>query len=349
MKRFVFIVKPVSTDCNLGCSYCYHNWLAEKQKKHEIMSNEILQKLFSNLARMQQEEVEIIWHGGEPLLAGKAFFRSALAEEKKIRKKITNLIQTNGILLDEEWSQILKEGKFKVGISIDGPEEIHDFCRVSKAGAPTFKIVEKKIKMIKDQGLSVGPVSVITKKSVSQGKEVFSFLYGMGLRRMNFSPCPDSGESYAITGKEYGDFLLAVFREWMRLDDPDIKIVPLSSFMQVLVGGSPTICSYQADCSNFLSVDADGSVYVCGRSVGVQGRKIGNIKEQDFDRILKEERYLSIRCDMANLSAGCRACEWLAVCNGGCPLHRDEGGKYLLCDAIKKVLPEMKRVVNKYL
>ena len=306
-----------------------------------------IKEIFSTLATLEQKDVEIIWHGGEPLLAGKEFFRDVIEEELKISKNFTNLIQTNGILLDEEWVRILKRGRFKIGISIDGPEDIHDFYRVSRSGMPTFKTVEKKIKMVRDLKVSVGPVSVVSKRSVSYGKEIFSFLYDMGLKKMNFSPCPDPGMPYAIVGKEYGEFLLTVFREWIRIDDPDVKIVPLSSFMQALIGGNPTICHHQADCSNFLSVDADGGVYVCGRSVGVESRKIGNIKTQGFGSISKDDRYLSIKHDMSNISAECKSCEWLPACNNGCPLNKDDKGKYLLCHAVKMVLPEMKKVLSK--
>lgn len=349
MKQLVFIVKPASTDCNLSCIYCYHGWLTEKQRECKIMSIKVLKEIFFNFSNLEQEEIEIIWHGGEPLLAGKIFFGNVLEEESKINKKIVNIIQTNGTLLDQEWARILKRGRFRVGISVDGPEDMHDFYRVSKLGRPTFKLVKRGIAAVKDLGVPIGPISVITKGSISRAKEIFSFLYNSGLKKMNFSPCPDIGESYAITGKEYGEFLLAIFEEWMKLDDPDVKIVPLSSFMQVLVGGHPTVCYYKDDCSNFLSIDSDGSVYVCGRSVGIESRKIGNVKDESLGNILKSEKYLSIKRDMSSISSECKTCEWLSVCNGGCPLHRDDKRRYLLCDAVKLVLPEMKKEVNKHI
>lgn len=341
----VFIVKPVSTNCNLSCLYCYHNWINNRSKKG-IMSTRVLDRFFGEIVNLEQKRIEIIWHGGEPLLVGREFFIDILKRENKSNKNFVNLVQTNGTLINQEWIDIFKSGNFKVGVSIDGPKVLHDLYRTRESGRGTFDSVVKKIRLLKRSDIELGSISVVSQDSIKIGKDIFYFLYNLGLRKINLSPCLDPMYSYAVESRNFGRFLKDIFEEWIKLDDPEVKIVPLSSFMQVLIGGQPTVCYFKKDCSNFLSIDANGDIYVCGRTIGEEEKKIGNIMRDNLNTILKSDKYLFIKRNIKKISKECKSCRWLKVCNNGCPLHRDNNGRYVLCNAMKLILPRMEEIIE---
>lgn len=340
MNPLTFIIKPVSVSCNIACEYCYHGLLQKERKKRSVMTHETLSITLSKLMGLRQNRVRIIWHGGEPLLAGKDFYYHCLELQRD--KKFINLIQTNGTLVDNEWVKILTD--FKVGISIDGPKNFHDENRVSFSGKGTFDQMMRGLFLFLDSGFDIGSITVVTKNNVDNPKEIFMFLYNMGIKKMNFSPCVDEIYNSSISAIEFAKFLSVILELLVEIDDPELKVVPIDSFLKSMMGGEPSICYYKGDCTNFLSIDSNGDIYVCGRSVGDTSRLIGNIVNDDLIDLFSSDKFAMIRMDAIDTSK-CGNCKWLNVCRGGCPLERNNS-RFMLCDTVKTLLPKIESFIE---
>lgn len=347
MQDLTIIIKPVSFLCNIDCSYCYHDWLRDDNSKIvKKMTEKTVMMIFNKLAILPQKRIRIIWHGGEPLLAGIDFFEKALLAQEKYPGKFINLIQTNGTLIIPSMADIFKKGKFNVGVSIDGPKLINDSFRKRSDGKGTFDDIMKGIKTLQMAGVEVGVVSVVTNQSADEAKKIFDFFYDNNLFKMNFSPCTDAGK-YSISNASWAKFLWEIFNLWLEKDDTRVKIVPIESFVQGLVGGRPTVCYYKKDCSNFLSIDYDGTVYACGRTLGNKDFRIGNILHQDFQDMLGGDDFCRIRKNTITPSNKCINCKWQSICNGGCPLQRTgDNMHYCFCETMKILLPKMNKVIQ---
>lgn len=354
-KLITLIVKPISTACNLRCIYCYHDWNREEYSDSLKMRSDILGKLILDCRELNQSSIKFIWHGGEPLLAGISFYEEALGLQKKLlgeNFRIINSMQTNGVLATDCWARFLSENNFRMGISLDGPAQIHDKYRIDRKGKGTFERVIGAIDKLKSYGSEVGIVSVVTKDSIGQEKEIFDFFYDKGLYRMNFSPFvePES-PVFSLSDDDFADFMNRVFDLWIGKNDGRVKIQLLDSFLQGLIGGRATVCWCQQDCSNFLSVNSNGDVYFCGRFLGFSELKLGNIVESSLGRILNSPNYKHLQNLLISRNEHCRSCKWANICNGGCAFHcynalKREFGGYYFCKATQKILEHMEEVVG---
>jgi len=246
---FNIMLKPAGSLCNLDCKYCYYLDKAEIYGGREPrMTEEMLETVIREyIAANEVEDVTFNWHGGEPLVLGKDFYRKALSLQRKYSggKKIHNTLQTNGTLLDSEWADILREGDFLVGVSIDGPSSIHDRFRKDKGGAPTFEKVLRGIRTLQRAGVEFNTMSTVNRASEGRGIEVYNFLKSIGSRYMQFMPVvehvkyplkngkPDKGARpfivdpstpdaaiapWSVSDIAFGKFLIQIFDEWMKAD-----------------------------------------------------------------------------------------------------------------------------------
>lgn len=351
MMPVTMVVKPCLNTCNIKCDYCYHNWLKSSvDGLTKRMTTEMVDVILQNLSSLPQQKVRMIWHGGEPLLAGKEFFAYVLDRQEKFPGKFINLIQTNGILLDSDWIKILKRGRFNVGISMDGYEQLHNMLRKDKFGKGTFSDVMRGVKLLQSENVEVGTISVITKHNYRYASQIFDFLCDNQLLKMNFSPCADSYLPYHLSPVEWAEFLLEIFECWLEKDDPIIKIIPLDSFVHSLLGGKATVCYYRKECSNFLSIDYNGVINTCGRTLGMKDYEVGDLKKRDLISILGSDEFKRIRSKNSNLPEQCLSCRWLNVCNGGCPLQRNGNNmdRYYFCETMKMILPKMEKRINEF-
>lgn len=348
MMPITVIVKPCFDLCNIRCDYCYHNWLKGSADGFKRMTTETVDAMLQNLSSLPQYKVKMIWHGGEPLLAGKEFFSYVLDGQEKHPGKFINLIQTNGILLDSDWIKIFKRGRFNVGISIDGYKQLHDMLRKDKNGQGTFSDVMRGTKLLQSENIEVGTISVITKHNYKYADQIFDFLCDNQLLKMNFSPCAELNLPYHLSPVEWAEFLLGIFKRWLEKDNPNVKIIPLESFVYGLLGGEATVCYYRKECSNFLSINYNGVINACGRTLGMKDFEVGDLRKKDLISILKSDEFLRIKFRNSNLQKSCCSCKWLNVCTGGCPLHRsqDDIGGYYFCETMKIILPEMEKRIK---
>jgi uncharacterized protein len=318
------------------------------------MDESILRKLIKEALESKPPINKFLWHGGEPTLAGLDFFKKVVQLQARYgpgEDSVKNFIQTNGTTLDDDWVNFLKDHKFHVGISLDGPKAIHDVYRRDKMNSGTFGSVMEGVRKLKDAGVPLGIVCAVTKQSLNKAEELLSFFTAMGLFRINFSPVADLSEEgrllpYSVTPKEWGQFLVDLFDSWIKLDRKEVKIQPLDSLIRVCLKGSANLCVLRRDCGKFMSVDLNGEVYVCGRFLGNSNFSIGNLNSSSLCQIIKSERCENVVGRVTELPEECVCCEWCNVCNSGCAYYRfmndSQRNRPYFCQAMKTIIPHLK-------
>jgi uncharacterized protein len=363
------LVKPAGPDCNMACSYCFYTCKQELFKNASVhrMSEEVLTELISQFMEQSGPEVSITWQGGEPTLMGLEFFRKAVELEELFgkRKTIGNGMQTNGLLIDRDWSAFFKRYSFLVGLSIDGPEHIHDHYRRRLGGQPTWRHVCDSAKLMLDSDVSVNALSVINDYSARFPDDIYEFHKGLGLTYMQFIPClePDPAQKghpapFSVTPDAYGDFICRIFDLWLNDFRNGRQATSVRFFESLLfsyAGFAPTECTLSHECGNYVVVEHNGDVFACDFFVD-EDTRLGNIMQERLDNMLNSERQTAFGQIKADLPPACTGCTWLALCRGGCPRECrmcDGGGRLnYFCPAFKRFFShadeEFKRLVAKW-
>lgn len=368
------MAKPLGPVCNLRCEYCYY---LEKEAlypevKDYRMTDEVLESFVRQYIRAQPiPEVPFVWQGGEPTLLGLDFFRRALDLQKKYggEKWITNALQTNGTLLTDEWCEFLAGHNFLVGLSLDGPEDLHDRHRLDRGGAPTFRSVMRGLDLLKKHSVEFNVLAVVAREHSRRALDVYRFLRGAGMQFIQFIPivervpCPESRrlgirlgvppslrereEDTAVTPwsvepEGYGQFLIDIFEEWVRNDVGSVFVMnfewALSSWMNL----PPHACFFMPQCGKCAVIEHNGDVYSCDHYV-YPGYLIGNILRDDLGKMFSSPGQVAFGEAKENaLPKLCRECPVLAACRGECCKHRfmttpdGEPGLNYLCAGYKK-------------
>jgi uncharacterized protein len=321
------VFKPVGAGCNMRCDYCFYK---NNRRSHEIsrMSDNILQKALSQLVEASPEGICFYWHGGEPLLAGLKFYRRVVEIQHEIcpqNYKLRNAIQTNGTLLNQEWVDFFKEYNFGIGISLDGPKEIHDKHRKFFSGEGSFLSIMRAVELLAKNDMKVSCLSVVTKESLGKAKEIFDFFYQNGLFSLDFSPCFNQDDS-GISPLEYADFMIEIFDIFIDTDDPQINIRFFDNMISSLFGGNATVCSManQTSCGFFPTIDWNGDVYFCDNYYEDNDSfYLGNLLKDEISFMLKSSLRENIATDIRKSQAelGCLNCKISKICGGGCPRY----------------------------
>ncbi|MEK7520960.1 MAG: radical SAM protein, partial [Patescibacteria group bacterium] len=263
------MVLPVSTSCNLSCKYCYHS--NEVNRKISKMSDEILRKIIVEAAELASD-IDFIWHGGEPLLAGRNFYKRALffQNEARFSGKIRNIIQSNATLIDDDWADFLSENNFLVGTSIDGPRALHNACRVNKRNGGTFSGVVGGLKKIQERKKNVGCITLITTRNVNHPEEVFKTIRELKIPNLALHFCASTSshnsDDFIPFQENVLRFLKKLFKLWTDADDPLFRIRNFVNVIRANNGAKALDCAHQADaCKFFVAIDASGNVFPCHR------------------------------------------------------------------------------------
>ena len=378
------MAKPSGPICNLDCSYCFY---LEKESlfpgRHRfLMSDEVLRAYVAQNIRSEPgPEVLFTWQGGEPMLRGLDFYRQAVLYQRELAngKTIRNALQTNGVLLDEKWCAFLREAHFMVGISLDGPREIHDAARVDKRGQPTFDAVMKGIALLKKFNIEFNVLVTVTDEVSRHPLKVYEFLRQNGLTHIQFNPVVERvassqeqvvGLTFAQPGKAspptqgtqvspqsvapgaYGEFLIAIFDEWVRKDVGTMYVMnfewALASFMRL----PSTICLFAENCGKALILEHNGDVYSCDHFMYPDYR-LGNIAETGLAQLANSpEQQAFGRAKSADLPDYCRRCEVRFACHGECPKNRfmttpdGQPGLNYLCPSYKRYFTHIAKYMN---
>ena len=346
------MAKPVGSRCNMRCAYCYY---LEKGKysenaKQTRMSFDLLEKLIKQtVAASPGPVVSFTWHGGEPTLAGMDFYRKALELERKYLPRgweAWNNLQTNGLLLNESWCRFLKENRFDVGLSIDGPADVHDRNRRSAGGAGTFERVYTAIRRLRKAGIEPDLLCTVNAVSEEHPLEVYRALRETGCGWVQFIPVvirdAEGGTAPGSVSPEgYGRFLTAVFDEWVTNDLGILDVQLFAEMARVMAGGEAGLCWMQPVCGHVLIAEEDGAVYSCDHFVDPDHR-LGTLRTGSLARMAGSEFQKAFgQSKRESLTDECRACPYLRFCNGGCPKDRfglsadGQTGQYLLCPGLK--------------
>lgn len=352
-REFQIFSKPVGAVCNLRCTYCYY--LGKKglypEKKQFLMSDEVLEKyIIQHIEASTENIISFSWHGGEPLLAGIDFFRKVTALQLKYKpagRVIKNGIQTNGTLLDEKWCDFLAKEDFTVGISIDGPEHLHNLCRVGNDDSATFKRVLRGYQLLQKRKIQTEILCVVNSINVKQPFALYDFFRELGAKYITFLPLvqlqpgmPSITSPDSVPPEKFGNFLRIIFDEWVVMDIGNIKIQIFEEAARTAFDQEHTLCIFKENCGGVPVVEHNGDFYSCDHYVD-QEHLAGNIMKDSLASLLDSERQLSFGMTKSLLPKYCLECNVKQMCNGECPKNRfltapdGEPGLNYLCKGYK--------------
>jgi uncharacterized protein len=372
--RFSLMAKPVGPACNLRCDYCFY---LEKDAlfgrgKDCRMSDEVLEALVRKYIRAEpSDEVTFHWQGGEPTLAGLDFYGRALELQRRYAggKRIHNTLQTNGTLLDDEWGRLLRQGRWLVGLSLDGPAGIHNTHRLSAGGEGSFDAVMRGLEVLKKHRIEFNVLASVTPTSAAAPLPVYRFLRDAGVTFIQFTPIvermPDAAARelglqlavgiragaavsttemtpWSVAPAQYGQFLCTIFDEWVRRDVGSMFVMNFEWALATYMDRPAQVCQFMPACGRSLIIEHNGDIYACDHYVYPEYR-LGNILPDDLQTLVQSAAQQEFgKAKAAALPSCCRECPVLPACWGECPKRRfltapgGERGLNYLCPAYKK-------------
>ena len=360
------MLKPVGAACNLRCHYCYYLEKAclYKDSSKRVLSEEMLDQFTKEYIEAQiMNDVLFTWHGGEPLMRPLSFYRKALELQKKYGRgrNISNVIQTNGTLLTDEWCRFLHENNWLVGVSIDGPQEFHDEYRRTASGGPSWAKVMRGIQLLNKHHVEWNAMAVVNDFNADYPLDFYHFFKEMGCRFIQITPVVERMVNHAdgrhlatltddatapvtdfsVTPEQWGRFLCAIFDEWVRNDVGQTYVELFDCILANWVGVTPGICVYAKECGHAGIMEFNGDVYSCDHFVFPEYR-LGNIRKKTITEMLYGEQQQQFsRLKSQSLPKECKKCEWEFACHGECPRTRfikdvyGNPGKNYLCEGYR--------------
>ncbi|MBR6805618.1 MAG: anaerobic sulfatase-maturation protein [Bacteroidaceae bacterium] len=359
------MVKPVGATCNLDCSYCYYR---DKAEIYSAPQNRMTDDVLEEYVRQYLEAVNLptvtfCWHGGEPLLAGIDFYRKAVELQQRYAagRQIENTLQTNGTLVNDEWCDFFRENNFLVGVSLDGPEEVHDAYRRDCGGAPTFGKVMQAVEKMHNRKVEYNILATVNSRSEGRGKEIYRFLRGIsnfiqflpvveyvqlreGRRPLIVSPDVEGATPapWSVSARGFGEFMCDVFDEWIKCDVGSRFVQLFDITLANWCGVPPSLCAFCETCGDAPVVEYNGDVYSCDHFVYPEYR-LGNILSSTLvEMYTSQEQQAFGRDKREALPMECKRCTYNFLCRGECPKHRfatsKNGDPYMntLCEGYKR-------------
>ena len=334
-REFQIFVKPAGALCNLACHYCYYLPKTSLYPGTESfrMADDLLEEYIVRQIEIAPERsIQFSWHGGEPTILGLDYFRRIADLQRRHRPDggcILNSIQTNGVLLTDDWGRFFAAEHFAVGLSIDGPPALHDAYRVAKNGMATHKQVMRGYRLLRRHKIPVDFLCVVHAQNVRHPLEVYRFFREIGAQYLSFIPLveplpePRGGVSErTVPAEAFGDFLCAIFDEWVRQDIGKIIVQSFEEAARPAYGLDHSLCIFRPTCGNVPVVEHNGDFYLCDHFVDPEHR-LGNIRETPLIDLLESQAQKSFGLSkQETLPRHCRICDVLDMCNGGCPKDR---------------------------
>jgi uncharacterized protein len=348
----LLLIKPAGPDCNLDCAYCFYLQKAAQFPESSVhrMNEQVLEEMIRQALGGHERHVSFVWQGGEPTLMGLPFFKRAVALQQKYGngKTVSNGLQTNGLLLDADWADFLRDYRFLVGLSIDGPEHVHDHYRLHKGGQGSWARAVESVKLLLQHGVEVNAISVVTEYSAAFADEIYRFHKSIGLNYMQFIPCIERDAShpariapYSVSPEKYGAFLIRLFDQWQSDFRGAVATTSVRFFDSVFhtyVGLEAPECTLRKNCGGYLTVEHNGDVFACDFFVTPEWQ-LGNVLTRSLQEMLNGPTQQAFVEAKALLPAECMQCSWLRMCRGGCTKDRLtdilEEGKTYFCESYK--------------
>ena len=354
-RQFQIFTKPVGSICNLGCDYCYYLKKEHLYPKGEsfYMPDDVLETYITqHIEAHPGPVINFSWHGGEPTLLGLDYFHRIAALQRKHKppdRSITNSMQTNGTLIDEEWCRFLAEEDFVVGLSLDGPQEMHDRYRFTKGRNPTHKQAMRGYTLLRRHRIPCDILCVVNENNVQYPSRVYGFFKQIKAQYVGFIPLvepqpeAEGGVSHrTVSAEALGDFFCTIFDEWLRRDIGRLKVQLFEEVARTALGHEHTLCIFRKTCGDVPVIEHNGDFFSCDHFVDAEYR-LGNILETPLVELLENPAQRAFgQAKLDELPRYCQACEVRAMCNGGCPKDRilltpdgEEGLNYL-CAGYKR-------------
>ncbi len=355
-RDFQIFAKPAGSLCNLSCGYCYYGKTAHLYARGESfrMPEDILEEyIVQHIEAAPGPVVNFSWHGGEPTILGVEYFRKIVALQRKHRppqRRIINGMQTNGTLLDENWCRFLATEGFTVGISLDGPQELHDFYRVTTGGSPTFQEAMRGYRLLQQYRIPSHVLCVVHTENVRHPTEVYRFFNDLEARSIEFLPLVEPQPNHqpgvtprTVDAEALGAFLCTVFDEWMCHDIERIHVQIFDEIARTALGQEHALCIFRKTCGDVPVIEHNGDLFSCDHFVRPD-HLLGNIREKRFVDLLESPAQKAFgRAKWDGLPSYCRRCRVLEFCYGGCPKDRivlapdGEPGLNYLCRGYKQL------------
>lgn len=346
MSNISFLIKPASCKCNINCSYCFYNDLVRQRKvvDYGIMETKTMKSLITKALNNSYKSVNFIFQGGEPTIAGIEYFKMFIELVNQYNKnniQINYSIQTNGLLVTDEFLKLFKENNFLVGLSLDGPKNIHDFNRFDFKKRGTFERVMDTTQKLQEENIRFNILSVVTKKHCDNVTEVYKFMKDNQFKYLQFIPCLENLDQsqkhkWSLTNKSYAAFLDELFNHWY--GDLRINQAPSIRYFDNLYGiinnFEPESCDMRGICSIQMVVESDGSVFPCD-FYATDSYYLGNINTDELEQIMNNEKIKKFIENSLKLPEKCQKCKYYKLCRGGCFRNRNQNGINQLCEAYK--------------
>lgn len=341
------MAKPAGARCNLDCAYCFY-----KEKKGLYpdgtfrMTDKVMEEYIrQTIAGHTVPEVTFAWQGGEPTLMGLPFFRRAVAVQKKYagpKTRIENTFQTNGLLLDDKWCRFFRENRFLVGLSMDGPRDLHDAYRRDRQGCGTFDRVEKAALLLQKHRVAFNILCAVTSTNADHPQEVYRFFRDeLGAPYIQFIPIVEREDGSRVSDRsvrpdQWGRFLIEVFDEWVRRDVGRFFVLNFDWALAGWLGMAGSVCVFAPTCGLGVALEHNGDLYSCDHFVELD-HLLGNILTTPLAELVASEKQRRFgAAKRGTLPRQCRECRFLSVCNGECPKNRFvEGGLNYLCEGYR--------------
>ena len=357
-RAFHVMAKPTGSRCNLACAYCFFLKKERLYPGSEFrMSDEVMEAYIRQTIQAHTvPQVTIAWQGGEPTLMGLDFFRRVVEVEKRYQKPgttIENTLQTNGVLLDEEWCELLRENGFLVGLSMDGPRQMHDAYRRDKAGRSVFDKVVHAARLMQQQRVEFNILCTVNAANSRHPMEVYRFFRDeLKAPYLQFIPIVERDnetgdqEGMRVTDRsvkpeQYGRFLIEIFDEWVRRDVGKMFVQTFDGVLASWLYGGSSLCVFQPTCGQAVVLEHNGDVYSCDHFVE-PNHFLGNVMQTPLADLLSSEKQWQFgQAKSATLPSTCRQCPFLFACHGECPKNRvlttpaGEPGLNWLCAGLK--------------
>ena len=354
-REFQVFVKPIGSICNLDCHYCYYLKKEHLYPKGESfrMPDDILEEyIVQHIDASPEPVIRFSWHGGEPTVLGLDYFRKIVALQRKHQspdQQIINGMQTNGTLLDEDWCRFLAVEGFMVGLSLDGPQEMHDMYRMTKDRKPTHEQTMRGYKLLQKHRAQTDILCVVNAHNVQHPTQVYQFIKQIKAPYVTFLPMvePEPGaeggvSQLTVPAEAWGAFLCTIFDEWRDRDIGQIKVQIFEEAARTAFEQEHSLCIFRPTCGDIPVVEHNGDFFSCDHYVDNE-HCLGNIRETPLVELLESPAQKAFgQAKLDTLPRYCQECEVSAMCNGECPknrfLHTQDGeaGLNYLCAGYKR-------------
>lgn len=359
---FSLLIKPSSADCNLECEYCFYlekSALYPETRRHQ-MSEVVLESLVSGYMATPQQAYTFGWQGGEPTLMGRTFFKRVTELQEHYGRRgtvVSNGLQTNGTMITPELAAHLSRYHFLVGLSIDGPEEVHDLNRRRPSGRGSYADTLRAMELFRSHRVEFNVLTVVSSANVDRPAALYDHFESLGLDFQQYIPCVEfdaKGDPlpYTITGRQWGEFLIGLFDRWIANDSERVSIRNFDSVLMMLVDNQPATCTLARNCNQYFVVEWNGDVYPCDFFVDKE-KLLGNVTESSWGELAASPVYREFGRRKSQWSSECARCPYLRLCAGDCPKMRyrfeeDPTSLSWLCEGWKlfydHALPELKKL-----